>query len=508
MHEYMPKRRLRGGIRLQAQKEESTATPIRRGLSPSRVTLSCRQGQGPAAIPIVSIGQQVLRGEVVAAANSLDSTSVHASTSGTVVAIQSQLVPFSTQCADALCIVIEADGAHKTGQFDQATWPADKAEQLARIADAGIVGFGGAAFPTARKLKATGCETLLINGAECEPYISCDDLLMRESAVDIIAGARIIAALAGASRTIIAIERDKPQALESIKSAMATFGDDSIEVAELPSIYPAGGERQLIEVLAGIEVPASGYPTDVGFICNNVGTAYAIQRLAQLSEPVLSRVVTVTGNAVRNQCNVDVPIGTSVAEVVAYCGGHLADAARLIHGGSMMGYALPNDSLPITKSTTCLIVARAAEVRVDYSEWPCIRCGECTVACPVRLQPQDLLVAARASEFAALDILALVDCIECGCCDVVCPSQIPLTEVFREAKQALGTHSEEQCFSAESDLRFQRREFRQQDAVAAVERRQQSLKVQVADPDSRSGVIAAAVARSRKRRLPGGDESK
>jgi electron transport complex protein RnfC len=385
-----------------------------------------------------------LRGEVVAAAGSVLGANVHASTSGIVRAIGESLVPTLTGVESAPTIVIEADGKHESVDFSaNLPWPGGRNAQLARLRDGGIVGLGGAGYSTAAKLGAVRpCRILVINGAECEPYISCDDMLMREAPEQILAGARIIAELLGAEQCIVAIERDKALAVDSIGQAVQPEGDPPLRLAELPQIYPAGGERQLIEVLTGEEVPAHRYPSDLGYACQNVGTAFAVYRLAAYGEPLMTRIVTVTGHGVVAPQNVEVPIGTPIAEIIAACGGYREGVRRLIHGGSMMGYALPSDALPVAKGTNCIIAATAEEVREDYTEWPCIRCGECASACPVRLQPQDLLIAARASEHAGLDALGLDECIECGCCDVACPSHIPLTEIFRRAKNAHSLHDE------------------------------------------------------------------
>ena len=232
----------------------------------------------------------------------------------------------------------------------------------------GIVGLGGAVYPTADKLATpVPCKTLIVNGAECEPYISCDDMLMRENAAEIVAGALLLTDVLGAPRCIIAIERDKPQAMEAIEDAARAIEDPRLKLAEVPTIYPAGGERQLVELLTGEEVPSGRYPGEFGYVCQNVGTAYAVHRLRAAREPLTSRIVTITGGGVRTPQNVEVPIGTPIAELVALCGGYTDDVVRLIAGGSMMGYALPDDDVPTTKATNCIIAATSAEVRLDHA---------------------------------------------------------------------------------------------------------------------------------------------
>lgn len=500
MLEYLPKRRLTSGLRLPAHKTDSTAHPIKRGWIPRRVILSTRQHRGPAAEPVVRVGQRVLRGETVAVAASPESAGVHASTSGHVRAIEVRMVPSFTSTAAELCIVIETDGENAAATREP--WPEDRAERLARIGAAGIVGLGGAVYPTALKLGAAAVPTLVVNGAECEPYISCDDMLMRESAAEIVAGTLVMGDVVGARLCIIAIERDKPEAIDAMRAALDASGTERVQLAELPTIYPAGGERQLIEVLSGVEVPHGAYPGDIGFLCQNVGTAYAVAHVAELGEPLVSRIVTVAGNGVRAAGNVEVPIGAPIDELIELCGGYESGVTRLIHGGSMMGYALPTDDLPVTKATNCLIAAGAAEVRRDYTEWQCIRCGECGIACPVRLQPQDLLIASRSADLPALGRLGLDDCIECGCCDVICPSQIPLTEIFRRAKVASAEHERHVALSTESDTRYRHHEDRQRKARAAERDRQATLKDELgASADDRALAIRSAVERAHRRKL-------
>jgi electron transport complex protein RnfC len=439
MVDYVFERHLSGGILLPANKAASTARPIHRGFVPTKLVLALRQHRGNAAEPVVAIGARVLKGQAVAAASASPSAAVHAGTSGWVRAIEERLVLGGHGVQPSLCIVIETDGRdERVPDAAAPEWPGGLAEQREAIRAGGIVGLGGAVYPTADKLATpVPCKTLIVNGAECEPYISCDDMLMRENAAEIVAGALLLTDVLGAPRCIIAIERDKPQAMEAIEIAAQKVEDRRLKLAEVPTIYPAGGEKQLVELLTGEEVPSGRYPGEFGYVCQNVGTAYAVHRLRAAREPLLARVVTITGGGVRTAQNVEAPIGTPIAELIALCGGYNEGVMRLIAGGSMMGYALPDDDVPITKAINCIIAATANEVRTDPYEWPCIRCGECAVVCPSRLLPQDLLVAANTNDFVGLKTLGLQDCIECGCCDVICPSQITLTQRFRVAKRAL-----------------------------------------------------------------------
>ena len=499
MIKFTPRRHLTGGLRLPAHKAESTEAPIRKGPLPARLILSTRQHSGDEARPVVSIGQRVARGETLARASDSNGADVHAPAAGTVIAIEPQAVPLGNAVSTESCIVLETNGTDTGSALPlPSITDQDRIEQLTR---AGIVGLGGAVYPTAAKIRlarTNSCELLIINGAECEPYISCDDMLMREAPAAIVAGARILMNIVSASRCIIAIERDKPQAIDAMTSAAEEAAIEGLSIAELPSIYPAGGERQLLDVLATTELQSNRYPGELGYLCQNVGTARAVDKYFNHGEPLLSRIVTVTGNAVVNPGNIEALIGTPIRELIEACGGYREKAVRLIHGGSMMGFSLEHDELPVTKSTNCIIAATAYEVRSDAKEWPCIRCGECSIACPARLLPQDLLLAARAQDNPLLETLSLAECIECGCCDVVCPSHIPLTQTFRQAKPAFRRYREQKSFTDAADARYQSRTSRRSEAQQEAELQREALKQSLSS--SKSEEIQAAVQRARARK--------
>lgn len=501
MLEFTPDRRLTGGIRLLAHKADSTAEPILRGFVPPELVVALHQHGGHAAIPIVDVGRSVAKGELLAVSGPSPSAAVHAPASGRVRAVEERAAPIGNRLRNSLCVVIETDGEDRRAA--PADWPAERAEQLQRVQNGGLAGLGGAVFPTAAKLAGDrpARKGLFINGAECEPYISCDDMLMREAPEQVVAGALTMCDLLEAPTCTLVIERDKPQAIEAIADAARAANDDRLRVAEVPTIYPAGGERQLIELLTGEEVPSGEFPNAIGYVCQNVGTAYALHRLVAHGEPLTSRIVTVTGRGVASPRNVEVPIGTPVARLIELCGGYREDVARLIHGGSMMGYALPSDEIPVTKATSCIIAASEEEVRVDHGEWACIRCGECASVCPARLQPQELLVAAGDRDFGGLDALGLNDCIECGCCDVVCPSHIVLTERFRDAKREAARHARRLELSAEAEERHRRREQRIEASEREAREAQEALKAKVkADESGRKQALQEAVERAKRRR--------
>ena len=439
-------RRPAWGVRAPLRKSLSTRVPVLIAPPPNLVCISLAQCPGAAARPSVVPGQRVLCGEPIAEPGEDGGPRVHASISGQVTHVELRLV---AGLRDPMpCVVIQGNGADER-------WPRYAPDPMAasrpiqelqeQIAAAGLIGLGGALFPTARKLKAaTGAPVLLLNGAECEPYISCDDLLIRERADRVVAGGQLLLAALGAQRCVIAVKTDMPEARVALYNALLAAGDERIVMSVVTAKYPAGGERQLIELVLGREVPAGGHPADTGVLCQNVATAAAVADFFQQGQPLISRIVTVSGGGVSQPRNIEARIGTPVAELIALAGGYRDKPQQLTHrlimGGPMMGVGLASDELPITGATNCLIAATAAELGGYHPEMPCIRCGDCIEACPASLQPQELFVAARAGNVAELETLGVTECIECGACDYVCPSHIPLTGHFIRGKAAVAAN--------------------------------------------------------------------
>ncbi len=455
--------KLHGGLRLPGHKSESTAQAIQDVPIPSQLVLPITQHVGDAAQPVVAIGERVLKGQLLAAAEGSLSAPVHASSSGTVLAIEPW--PVGRRNGEpAPCVVIECDGKDEAMPAPEAR-PDYKnlspEDLLAEILQGGIVGLGGAVFPTAQKLmQARTCEIdhLLLNGVECESYISCDDMLMRERAVEIISGAKILMHALQINVCFIAVESDKPEAIRQIAEALAQTNDARIVIKQVPTIYPSGGEDQLVQLVTNREVPSGGLPSDVGCLVQNVGTAAAIHDWIVCGQPLISRVTTVTGDGVNKPMNVRARIGTTIEHIIKFTGGYSDRARQLIIGGPMTGNSVTTDRVPLVKATNCILVS--SETPSTGPELPCIRCGECAVVCPVQLLPQQLFWYACADDEVKLREFGLTDCIECGCCDVVCPSHIPLTADFRVAKGRIRELADEKARAARARLRFEARNDR------------------------------------------------
>lgn len=457
--------RLHGGLRLPGEKEKSTAMSVQVAPVPAQLVLPLTQHSGNPAQPLVGIGERVLKGQLIAEADGALSAPVHASSSGRIVAIEPW--PVSRRYGDpAPCIVIECDGRDEAVEVPAPAAPYEDLSPeslLEKILQGGIVGLGGAVFPTAQKLmqaRAQPMECLLLNGVECEPYISCDDALMRERATEVLEGARILMHALAVPKCYIAIESDKPDALHRMEEALAELEDERLVLKMVPTIYPSGGEDQLVQLITNKEVPSGGLPTDVGCLVQNVGTAAAVYRWICEGEPLISRITTVTGDGVSSPMNVLARLGTPVSEIVAFAGGYTGRAEQLIIGGQMMGKSVTTDRVPVVKATNCILVMSHLVPPLD--EQPCIRCGECAVVCPVVLQPQELYWFACADDEAKLREHGLIDCIECGCCDLVCPSHIALMASFRQAKARIRELADEKARAERARLRFESRTLRRE----------------------------------------------
>ncbi|MDT3296057.1 electron transport complex subunit RsxC [Shewanella sp. SP2S2-6] len=499
-----------GGIHPPEVKFLSNATPI--GQLPLASTYLVPVPQvGENCTLALKVGDKVLKGTPLTQGTSIWHLPVHAPTSGTVVAIE----PRASNHASALPVntcVIAADGKDTWCELVPNQLDDLSHQQIVdKIRSAGIAGMGGAAFPTHIKLNPVSeIDLVIINGVECEPYISADDRLMREYSQDILAGIGIIHRLLAPKRIVIAIEDNKPEAAKAMQAVVNQCGlpAGSIRVTVIPTKYPSGGEKQLIQIITGREVPSGAIPAKLGIVVHNVGTAYAIHQAVTQGKPLVERVVTVTGKNVSKPGNYWLPIGTPVDHVLTATEFTPEPDQKVIIGGPMMGHALANIQVPILKGTNCILVPSSQEIGSTPEEKACIRCGECATACPALLLPQQLFWHAKAEEYDKAASYNLKDCIECGCCSYVCPSDIPLVEYYRIAKSALKQAADEKQQAERAKQRFDARLARLEEeklareakAKEAAERRQATMtgtdKNAVAEAMARIAAKKAAAAQA------------
>ncbi|CAD5259925.1 MULTISPECIES: electron transport complex subunit RsxC [Halomonadaceae] len=465
-----------GGIYPPERKQRSNQSALIEAPLPRRVTLPLQQHSGQPAKPCVAQGNAVKVGSVIAKREGMVSSALHASISGTVSEVS------TTQ------ISIEGDGQDEWLRLPPLVWQnVEPHALLERLNESGIVGLGGAGFPThikARVVEQHTIHTLVINAAECEPYITADDLTLRHYANEVLEGAQIIAKLCGAQHIVIGIEDNKPEAIDALKQALTNSQPVPVELAVIATRYPSGGERQLIKKLLDLNVPSGGLPADVGVLCHNPGTLLAILHAVRDGQPLVSRVVTLTGEAITQPGNRWVRLGTSVRELLEQAGLNTPELHQVIQGGPMMGAPLLTLDTPVTKLTNCLIAATLEELPPPPAESPCIRCGECESVCPVALLPQQLHWYARAQDDAKLERYHLFDCIECGACSYVCPSHIPLVVDYREAKSRLRLQRIETAKAEHAKHRFEFRQARLAREEAEKQARKQARQAQQRRPSN------------------------
>lgn len=509
--------RFNGGLTLAAHKQLSTDTAISTMAQSKQYIVPLQQHIGVISQPLVKKGDRVLKGQMLARPGNLISAAVHSPVSGVITDIKQHAVPHASGLSD-LCFFVENDFKDEwverqplADNYNQT----NSSNMRKIIRDAGIVGLGGATFPAAVKQTEMNVKTLILNGVECEPYITCDDVLMREHAKEILSGADIIGHIIKARQCIIAIEDNKPEAIRAIQSVIDNDGTGFFKIQVIPTLYPSGGEKQLIQIITGKQVPKGRYPAELGVLCHNVATAYAIHRAVYHAEPLISRIVTVTGHGVAQPQNIEVLIGTPIQACIEHSGGYTENSDELIMGGPMMGFTLNSDAMPVIKATNCLLVtAHIEDAKINTQKHlPCIRCGKCVEACPVRLLPQQLYWYASSQNIDRLVEHNLFDCIECGCCAYVCPSNIPLVQYYRYAKTTIWQQERER---KSSDIARERHEAHQlrlekikNERAEKLRKKREMLKKKAddaasndtkSDGSNKQAVIAEAVARAQAKK--------
>ncbi|MGX5086135.1 electron transport complex subunit RsxC [Enterobacter sp. UPMP2052] len=487
-----------GGIHPPEMKTQSNGTPLRQIPLATRYVMPLKQHIGAEGELCVKEGDRVLRGQPLTFGRGR-MLPVHAPTSGTVVSIAPHTVAHPSALSE-LSVIIDADGEDRW--IDREGWSDYRAQSrealIERIHQFGVAGLGGAGFPTGTKLRGGGdkIETLIINAAECEPYITADDRLMQDCAAQVVEGIRILAHILQPRDVLIGIEDNKPQAISMLRAVLA--GSHDIGLRVIPTKYPSGGAKQLTQILTGKQVPHGGRSSDIGVLMQNVGTAYAVKRAVIDGEPLTERVVTLTGESVSRPGNVWARLGTPVRHLLDHAGFCPGSDQMVIMGGPLMGFTLPWLDVPVVKITNCLLAPSSTEMGEEQEEKGCIRCSACADACPADLLPQQLYWYSKGQLHDKAKAHNLADCIECGACAWVCPSNIPLVQYFRQEKAEIYAISMEDKRAAEAKARFEARQARLEREKAARQERHKQAAVQPAETDR--DAIAAALARVREKK--------
>ncbi|CCQ09576.1 Electron transport complex protein RnfC [Pseudoalteromonas luteoviolacea B = ATCC 29581] len=512
-----------GGIHPPEQKSISNLLPIGRLPLPDKLVIPIKQHIGANGVLLVKVGDRVLKGQALTQPQANWSLPVHAPTSGFITAIKPAISAHPSALPE-LSVIIEPDGEEQWIELQRHLDFAklDKTTLVDIIHNAGIAGMGGAGFPTYIKADTQApIEYLIVNGVECEPYITADDTLMREYATNIANGIAIMKHLLSPKRVLVAIEDNKPDALQAMTEGCKTLTD--VLVRSIPTKYPSGGEKQLIKVLTSKEVPSGGIPADVGVIVQNVGTLFAISEAITEGKPLIERVVTVTGNTIRQKRNVWALIGTEIKHLLDNQGFNPVPEQRVIMGGPMMGFTLPSVRIPVVKTTNCILAPDNQELAVEGEEKACIRCSACADACPQTLLPQQLQWFAKGKEYQKLEEYSLFDCIECGACSYVCPSEIPLVQYYRVAKAEIREQKLEKIKAERAKERFELRKARleremeerqnrhkkaAQTTIKSAEEKQKVAEAmsRVAKQSDKKDAVAEAIARAKARKAQTGQE--
>ena len=474
--------RIRGGVHPDDRKSLSASQAIEDLPMPPLLHIPLQQHIGAPAAPLVRRGERVLKGQMLARSQGAISAPVHAPTSGRIMGVGGYPAHHPSGLL-VRTITLQPDGEDRwIDTLDPVAEPFElPPEEIARrVAEAGIVGMGGATFPSAVKLNLRNrydLHTLVINGAECEPYLTCDDRLMREQSEQVLDGVRLMAHALGVKRIIVAIENNKPEAQAAMRRAAEPFAH--ISVVGLPTRYPMGSEKHLVQTLIGKETPARGLTADMGVVVHNTATALAVHEALRYGYPLVARVMTVSGGAIAQAKNLRVPLGTPLSHLVDYCGGFKSDPERLVSGGPMMGQPLPDTRVPAVKGSNGLLALTAEESARD-EEMPCIRCASCVQACPCGLVPLEMAAHIRTGGLDNSVKLGLLDCIACGSCSYACPSHIPLVQYFNYAKGELAARQRAQHKQGETkrlaEARTDRMEAIKRAKREAMKKRKQEME--------------------------------
>ncbi|MEW6531305.1 MAG: electron transport complex subunit RsxC [Thermodesulfobacteriota bacterium] len=427
----------KGGVHPEEHKELTEHLAIEEMPPPAQVVLPLSMHFGAIAQPLVKKKQEVQEGELIATVEKGLGAPIHSSVTGTVRTIEPRPHPTMVRC-DA--IIIDRDPAAAPRTYEREDWTKLSKEQLlARVKDAGIVGLGGAGFPTAVKLSpppAAKVDVLILNGAECEPYLTTDHRIMLEHPEQVVEGAKIIVKILGIKKGIIGVELNKPDAINALQKAVKSSsgsGEGEIAVQGMTVKYPQGSEKQLIYSLTKRSVPGGGLPFDVGVIVQNISTTIAIHEAATMNKPLYEKVMTVSGRAIKRQANIKVKVGTVLSDVVEYLGGVSNDLLKIVSGGPMMGFAMSTMDVPVVKTTSGVLFLNSNETSVG-AYGPCIHCGWCLQACPMGLAPKEIGIYVEAGKGHLTERFGTMECFECGCCAYVCPAKRPLVQFCRLAK--------------------------------------------------------------------------
>lgn len=483
-----------GGVHPKEYKELSEHCSIAPLPMPKKLYVPVQQHIGAPTKPVVKAGDKVLKGQLIGAAQGFVSAPIHAPTSGTVTGVEEYSAPHPSGLTMP-CIVIETDGKDEWDPNLKGLDDPLNAEPQAirdKIKEGGIVGLGGATFPSFIKMsppKGKTVDMLIINAVECEPYLTCDARVMEERTRDIIEGIEIMLRALGTDTCMIGIEVNKPRAIRAMQKAVES--KKGMEVVPLRVMYPQGSEKQLIEVITGRQVPSGGLPLDVGVIVHNVITAVAMRDAVKFGRPLVDRIVTVTGLGIAKPANVEAPLGTPSQEIIDHCGGLVGDVQKVIMGGPMMGMAMRDLKAPIVKGSSGLLCLTRGEGHAA-PEGPCIRCGACLEACPIELMPTEMAWHSRHEQLDMLPEYNLFDCIECGSCAYVCPSNIPLVQYFRFGKMSIAAAKRDKEKQARSKARTEAKEAREAKIKAEKERKKAEMKAKMAAKKAAAAAAKAA----------------